>query len=266
MRDESRRVVAALQARYAEETGVRALKIRHNNVLGYFVEVTAQHGDKLLAAPLNATFIHRQTLAGQVRFTTTELGELEAKIASAADRALGLELEIFERLAASVIARERGDQGNAPRRSAASTWRARSRISPPSATMRARRSTTASTSSSQAAAIRWWSRRWRATARRSSPTTAICRRRTDAEAGRIWLITGPNMAGKSTFLRQNALIAILAQMGSLRAGESARISAWSTGCSRASAPPTIWRAGARPSWSRWWRPPPSSIRPARARW
>ena len=104
LRDESRRVVAALQARYAEETGVRGLKIRHNNVLGYFVEVTAQHGDKLLAAPLNASFIHRQTLAGQVRFTTTELGELEAKIASAADRALGLELEIFERLSASVIA------------------------------------------------------------------------------------------------------------------------------------------------------------------
>ena len=104
LRDESRRVVAALQARYAEETGIRALKIRHNNVLGYFVEVTAQHGDKLMAAPLNATFIHRQTLAGQVRFTSTELGELEAKIASAAERALGLELEIFERLAASVIA------------------------------------------------------------------------------------------------------------------------------------------------------------------
>ena len=60
---------------------MRTLKIRHNNVLGYFVEVTAQHGDKLMAAPLNATFIHRQTLAGQVRFTTTALGELEAKIA-----------------------------------------------------------------------------------------------------------------------------------------------------------------------------------------
>src|SRR5262249_8831232 len=92
LRDESRRVIAALQARYAEETGVRILKIKHNNVLGYFVEVTAQHGDRLMAAPLNATFIHRQTLAGQVRFTTTELGELEAKIASAAERALGLEL------------------------------------------------------------------------------------------------------------------------------------------------------------------------------
>src|SRR5579871_3014137 len=104
LRDESRRVIAALQSRYADDTGVRALKIRHNNVLGYFVEVTAQHGDKLMAAPLNATFIHRQTLAGQVRFTSTELGELEAKIASAADRALGIELEIFERLAATVTA------------------------------------------------------------------------------------------------------------------------------------------------------------------
>ena len=104
LRDESRRVVAALQARYAEQTGIRALKIRHNNVLGYFVEVTAQHGDKLMAAPLNATFIHRQTLAGQVRFSTTELGELEAKIASAAERALGLELDIFERLSAGVTA------------------------------------------------------------------------------------------------------------------------------------------------------------------
>ncbi len=67
--DESRRVVAALQARYADETGVKGLKIRHNNVLGYFVEVTAQNADKLTQPPLNATFIHRQTLAGQVRFT-----------------------------------------------------------------------------------------------------------------------------------------------------------------------------------------------------
>ena len=104
LRDESRRVIAALQVRYAETTGIRSLKIRHNNVLGYFVDVTAQNGEKLLSAPLNATFIHRQTTAGQVRFTTTELGELEAKIANAAERALALELEIFDRLAASVAA------------------------------------------------------------------------------------------------------------------------------------------------------------------
>src|SRR6185436_958218 len=99
-----RRVIAALQVRYAETSGIRSLKIRHNNVLGYFVDVTAQHGEKLMGAPLNATFIHRQTTAGQVRFTTTELGGLEAKIANAADRALNLELEVFEQLNTAVIA------------------------------------------------------------------------------------------------------------------------------------------------------------------
>src|SRR6202789_975800 len=104
LRDASRLVVAAMQARYADETGVKGLKIRHNNVLGYFVEVTAQHGDKLMTPPLNAGFIHRQTLAGQTRFTTAELGEIEAKIANAGDRALGLELEIFDRLCALAIA------------------------------------------------------------------------------------------------------------------------------------------------------------------
>ena len=71
LRDDTRRVIAALQARYAEDTGVRSLKIKHNNVLGYFVDVSAQNSERFLAAPFNATFIHRQTLAGQVRFTTT---------------------------------------------------------------------------------------------------------------------------------------------------------------------------------------------------
>ena len=161
-----------------KQTGIRALKIRHNNVLGYFVEVTAQHGDKLLAAPLNATFIHRQTLAGQVRFTTTELGELEAKIASAADRALALELEIFERLAASVIGAERGDQGMRPRRSraldvaerAGDTCR-RARLCAPAGgrqpRLRDRRRPPSGGRAGAGARRR----------RRSSPTTAICRRR-----------------------------------------------------------------------------------------
>src|SRR2546429_4605863 len=95
LRDASRLVVAAMQARYADDTGIKGLKIRHNNVLGYFVEVTAQHGDRLMSPPLNATFIHRQTLAGPGRFACTELGEEQAKIANARDRALNLQLEIF---------------------------------------------------------------------------------------------------------------------------------------------------------------------------
>jgi DNA mismatch repair protein MutS len=222
LRDESRRIVAALQTRYADETSVRGLKIRHNNVLGYFVEVTAQHGDKLLTAPLNATFIHRQTLAGQVRFTTTELGELEAKIASAGERTLGLELEIFDRLAASVI------EQSEPIKQCAE---ALARLDVASAL-------------AQLAAERDYARPHvddghgfvivggrhpiveQALSRDGTPFVANdcdLSPPKDAAAGRIWLLTGPNMAGKSTFLRQNALIAILAQMGSFVPAKSATL-------------------------------------------
>ena len=72
LRDEGRSVIAALQSRYAEQTEISSLKIKHNNVLGYFIEVTATHSAKMLAAPLSETFIHRQTTANQVRFTTVE--------------------------------------------------------------------------------------------------------------------------------------------------------------------------------------------------
>ena len=173
LRDESRQVIAQLQARYADDTGVKSLKIRHNNVLGYFVDVTAQHGEKLMSAPLNATFIHRQTLAGQVRFTTTELGELEAKIANAADRALGIELEIVREARGASRSPQATKSRPPPRRWPCSMCQARSRCSRSNAAMFARRSTTRSTSSSRAAATPWSSRR---SAIRSSPTIAICRR------------------------------------------------------------------------------------------
>ena len=104
MRDESRRVIAEMQAAYAEETGVRQLKIRHNNFLGYYIETPQAQGEALLKPPLNATFIHRQTMAGALRFTTDALVDLEAKIASAADRALALELDAFERLRQACLA------------------------------------------------------------------------------------------------------------------------------------------------------------------
>ena len=222
LRDESRRVVAALQARYAEATGIRALKIRHNNVLGYFVEVTAQHGDKLMAAPLNATFIHRQTLAGQVRFTTTELGELEAKIASAAERALGLELDIFEQLAASVIA-----QSAAIKECAEAL--ARLDVASALAHLAAERDYARPHVDGSHDFVIAGGRHpvvEQALARDGTPFVANdcdLSPPKDAEAGRIWLLTGPNMAGKSTFLRQNALIAILAQIGSFVSAKHAQI-------------------------------------------
>ena len=222
LRDESRRVVAALQARYSEETGVRGLKIRHNNVLGYFVEVTAQHGDKLMAAPLNATFIHRQTLAGQVRFTTTELGELEAKIASAAERALGLELEIFERLTGSVIAQ------TAPLKQCAEAL-AGLDVSSALAALATERDYARPQVDDGLDFVIDGGRHpvvEQALSRDGAPFVANdcdLSPPKDANGGRIWLLTGPNMAGKSTFLRQNALIAILAQMGSFVPARTAHI-------------------------------------------
>ena len=222
LRDESRRVIAALQARYADETGVKILKIRHNNVLGYFVEVTAQHGDKLMAPPLNATFIHRQTLAGQVRFTTTELGELEAKIASAADRALGLELDIFERLSAEVIA-----ESDAIKDCAEAL--ARLDVASALAQLAAERDYARPDIDDSHAFVIEGGRHpvvEQALARDGTPFVANdcdLSPPEEAEDGRIWLITGPNMAGKSTFLRQNALIAILAQMGSFVPARHAHI-------------------------------------------
>ncbi|HVV61998.1 MAG TPA: DNA mismatch repair protein MutS [Pseudolabrys sp.] len=222
LRDESRRVIAALQARYAEETGVRGLKIRHNNVLGYFVEVTAQHGDKLMAPPLNATFIHRQTLAGQVRFTSTELGELEAKIASAAERALGLELDTFERLTAAVVAQTAAIKECAE---ALAVLDAESAL----AHLAAERDYTRPQIDGSLHFVIEGGRHpvvEQALSRDGTPFVANdcdLSAPEDANGGRIWLITGPNMAGKSTFLRQNALVAILAQMGSFVPAKHARI-------------------------------------------
>ena len=223
LRDELRRVIAALQVRYAETTGIRSLKVRHNNVLGYFVDVTAQHGDKLLSAPLNATFIHRQTLAGQVRFTTIELGELEAKIANAADRALALELEIFDRLAAAVAA-----ASDAIKHAAAAL--AVIDVAVALAALAAERDyVRPEVDASLAFAIAGGRHPVveQALARDGGPFVAndcdLSPLQPGDNAGRIWLVTGPNMAGKSTFLRQNALIAVLAQMGSFVPARAAHI-------------------------------------------
>jgi DNA mismatch repair protein MutS len=233
LRDESRRVVAALQARYADETEIRTLKIRHNNVLGYFVEVTALNGDKLMGAPWNATFIHRQTLAGQVRFTSTELGGLEAKIASAAERALGMELEIFDRLAAQAVSAAEDIKAAAEALAAID-------VAAGLATLAVERGYVRPEVDASRDFVIVGGRHpvvEQARARDGSPFVA-----NDCDlspppppypppqagegregAGRIYLVTGPNMAGKSTYLRQNALIAVLAQMGSFVPAKQARI-------------------------------------------
>jgi DNA mismatch repair protein MutS len=222
LRDASRLVVAAMQARYADEAGVKGLKIRHNNVLGYFVEVTAQHGDKLMAPPLNATFIHRQTLAGQVRFTTAELGETEAKIANAGERALNLELEIFERLCGQAMAAS-DDLRNAAHAFAlldVATALAKLAVDDNYVRPEVDSSLGFAIEAGRHPVVE------QALKRDGQPFIANTCDLSPAPAqksGQLWLITGPNMAGKSTFLRQNALIALLAQIGSFVPAARARI-------------------------------------------
>jgi len=218
---EGRGVIAEMQAGYAAETGIPALKIRHNNVLGYFIETTATHAEKMLAAPLNARFIHRQTLANAVRFTTVELSELENRILNAGARALEIEKRIFAELRARVL-EARGPVA------AAARGLAEIDVAAAGAHLaRERDWTRPEVTEGRAFAIRG--------GRHPVVEAALARRGESfiandcdlsAETGAaapIWLLTGPNMAGKSTFLRQNALIAILAQMGSFVPAESARI-------------------------------------------
>jgi DNA mismatch repair protein MutS len=222
LRDASRLVVAAMQARYADDTGIKGLKIRHNNVLGYFVEVTAQHGDKLMSAPLNATFIHRQTLAGQVRFTTAELGEIEAKIANAGERALNLELEIFERLCAKALAASDDLRAAAHAFALLDVATALAKLAFDDNYVRPEVDSTlgfaieAGRHPVVEQALKREGQPFIANTCDLSPAPA-------QKSGQLWLITGPNMAGKSTFLRQNALIALLAQIGSYVPAARARI-------------------------------------------
>ncbi len=219
LRDESRRHILNLEAAYRAETGVASLKVRHNNVLGYYIEVTPAHADKFPIAA-GHRFIHRQTLAGAVRFTTLELSELESKILTAADKALAVELALFETLVSEVI-------GRAEAVAAAAEALAELDLS---------------VGLAELAAERRWSRpvvdrslAFRVEGGRHPVVEAALEAMGSgpfapndcdlAEDRRIWLLTGPNMAGKSTFLRQNALIAILAQMGSFVPAAGAHIGA-----------------------------------------
>lgn len=221
LRDESRKVIARLQAEYSETAGIRALKIKHNNVLGWFIEVPAAHADKLTSEP--GTFIHRQTMAGAMRFTTTELSDLESKIANAGDRSLAIELEIFADLAASTVS-----VGDAVK--AAAEALAVLDVTAALATLAEAEGYARPTVDDSLAFDIVGGRHpvVEQALRRDSGEPFVANDcdlgpGKDAGSGRIWLVTGPNMAGKSTFLRQNALIAVLAQIGSYVPAASAHI-------------------------------------------
>ncbi len=222
LRDGSRQVVAGLQATYAEATGIKSLKVRHNNVLGYFVEVTALHGPVLTKPPHVELFIHRQTLANVVRFSTPELAEIEARITQAADRALALELEVFASLVQEVL----NEEGALSAASAALAeldhyaGLAELAIDQNYARPKIDQSLVFAVEEGRHPMVEQ-------TLRRSGGASFVgndCSLGTsDGTGTRLLLVTGPNMAGKSTFLRQNALIVVLAQAGSFVPARSAHI-------------------------------------------
>ncbi|HUF56406.1 MAG TPA: DNA mismatch repair protein MutS, partial [Thermohalobaculum sp.] len=219
LRDQGRGVIAGMQADYAQKAGVPSLKIRHNNVLGYFIETTATHAEKMLA--LSETFIHRQTLASAVRFTTVELSELENRITNAGARALEIEKRVFGELRAAVGEAHADIAATARALAELDLHAAAAALAAEADWTRPR------IDASRAFDVRGGRHPVVEQALKVQGTPFIandCDLSADATGpAPIWLLTGPNMAGKSTFLRQNALIAILGQAGFFVPAEAARI-------------------------------------------
>ncbi|MGE0769258.1 MAG: DNA mismatch repair protein MutS [Hyphomicrobiaceae bacterium] len=241
LRDDSRRVMASLETRYVETTGVKSLKIRHNNILGFFIEVTALNARPLQSPPNDAVFRHRQTMANAMRFTTAELEDAEGRIASAAETALSIELDVFTALEAEIRANERTLGEVAAGLAELDCLAALAELAETQGYVRPELDT------GTGFEIRGGRHPVVEQALKSQKAGPFVENdcllgrpdggatsepeMSDARApgidetarGRIWLVTGPNMAGKSTFLRQNALIVVMAQMGSFVPARSARI-------------------------------------------
>jgi DNA mismatch repair protein MutS len=216
LRDDSRRLIAQLQARLTEETGISALKIRHNNVIGYYIEVPSRHADRLMAP--DSGYIHRQTMANAARFTTVELSELEDRLRGAGEKAVALEVSLFDDLVAEVTARADAIAQAARALATLDTLAGLAELA------EAERFVRPHVDGSTAFEV--------VGGRHPVVEAALAAERAGAFVGndcdlgaesRLWLVTGPNMAGKSTFLRQNALIAVMAQMGGFVPAERAHI-------------------------------------------
>lgn len=215
LRDEARKVIAALEGRYRAATGVKSLKIRHNNVFGYFIETTAGQADALMGGDAAQHFIHRQTLASGVRFSTGELADLDSRIARARDEALAREMEIFERLAADVVARATEISAAARALAALDVAASFAMLARRENYVRPRIDATRAFQirAGRHPVVEQAVRRDRGPAFVAPAFVANDCLLGEGDESYLWLVTGPNMAGKSTFLRQNALIAILAQSG-----------------------------------------------------
>jgi DNA mismatch repair protein MutS len=233
LREDSRKVLAELEARYVAETGVKTLKIRHNNILGYYIEVGVAAAKPLLAPPNDQTFKHRQTMASAMRFTSAELGDIEGRIATAGERAIGLEQDIFNDLAERIAKSDRVLSGLAGALADLDCAQGLAEIAREQSYVRPSLDggTGFDVRGGRHPVVEIALKDQRGgpfiendTVLGRAPDPAQTLPGFDESAGgRIWLVTGPNMAGKSTFLRQNALIAVMAQMGSYVPAKSAQI-------------------------------------------
>jgi len=219
LQHDSRRFIAALQARYASETGCRTLRVKHNHMIGYFVEVPQNVGEDLLKDPWKETFVHRQTMAGAMRFSTVELGELEAKIASAADRALKIELGFFDSMTQELLDLSSDIAAAAEALAVVDVTAALADLAVRLDWTRpvVDTSLTFRVEDGRHPVVE------AALKREGTPFIANDSDLSGKDSGHILLITGPNMGGKSTYLRQNALIVVLAQMGSFVPARQAHI-------------------------------------------
>lgn len=212
LRSDSRQHIANLQAEYREVSSIPTLKVKHNNILGYFIEITPKYSDKMNDGHLKEIFIHRQTLGSCVRYTTTDLADLDSRITTARDRALALEIDIFQRFVArSIFLTEEIREvalalATLDVLSAASIWAIETNAIRPSVdnstafSVKEGRHPVVEKSLSRLPDLNF--------------TPNDCELDVEINLGpRLTLITGPNMAGKSTYLRQNALMVILAQSG-----------------------------------------------------
>lgn len=208
LKEGSREALLALQKKYSTETGVTSLKIKHNNIIGYHVEVTSLHKDKL-----GPHFIHRQTMANAMRFTTTELVELEKKIVGASDQSLALELSLFQDLVGEITQKTSEIIKTAHSLASLDVAASHAHLAAEKKYMKPQLDETLV---------------FEVEGGRHPVVEALLPQGTpfipnDCHLKGLWLLTGPNMAGKSTFLRQNALIALMAHMGMYVPAQKAHI-------------------------------------------
>jgi len=210
LRDETRHVIAGLQSRYCDISGVKSLKVKHNNVLGYFIEVPASAATSLQSSGQAGLFIHRQTVANAMRFVTAELASLDQRIAAAAEKALALEQDIFAVLTARVDQRRDLLSKLADAAAQLDAAAALAEVAERRHYVRPRvdDSTRFAVTGGRHPVVE-------AALQNSASGSFVANDcEISGDGKRLCLLTGPNMAGKSTYLRQNALIVILAQIGS----------------------------------------------------